>query len=988
MIDCIVQCKLRSNTLTLSECATFFASQNVFDDVENKTIVRWSKLIIARNSDSILTKHLAEKYRLFIDLKLNRDELLIYCQNLYDNSLKSNSSDNSLIKSSDNSLKSNSLIKSSDNSLKSNSLIKSSDNSLIKSSDNSLIKSSDNSLENNSLESNSSFILRDYQIDCVNLIKNTINSNLIINLPTGCGKNIIMIYSFELNKRYLILVPRIILTEQFKNELIKHKPNYPFEKLKVFQEGAPRTKGSAWGKSNIQIIGDGSNIYNQDKLITICVYNSVKLIKDYIHTFDKIFIDEAHHISKPEIYMIDDDNNDSDNIIDSDNDNDFDNENNSDNENDLNNNKDMLDETSEDKQNYIKIINQMTKYSNNIYLSATIDKIDGFVYKHYDIRQMIELKYLSDYTIHIPIFLNNKTDNNKIDDNNIDEIDKVAKSKKSKKTKIINTNSDINICKYLLERYSNMIIYCNSHVEGQKIVKLFNQLQLNSAKYIDCLTSPKIRNQIINDYKLGNIQFLVNVRILVEGFDAPITQGVVFMHLPSSKTTIIQIIGRALRLYENKKYANIILPYETEEDQKSISKFLNILARHDNRIKQTFKNKSIGGYINIENVVTEELTEDQQTEFQFKYEMVYDNMGELLNGQEIWMNKLEEVKKYIDEHKQRPTKENKNKEIQRLGYYLHNQIKSYKNKTNIMKNEIIYNKWTTFINDEKYKQYFLDNITKWMNMLDNVSKYINENNKRPPTHSDNNYVKQMAQWISDCQKHYKNKEYIMKDSNIKQLWKNFIENYQYYFIDNNTKWIDILNKVKNYINEHKKTPFMHHKNKDISKFGRWLSCQKQSYQKKIQIMKDNDIRQLWENFIQEYYEYFLDNNMIWINTLDKLKTYINHNNNIPNKRDKNKDIKHLGIWLLHQKQSYRLQKDRIMKDDNIRKLFVDFITDPLYKIYFENIEIHQIDKLKTLDFDIDKLIYDFNKNLSNHYKFLNKIKIKYLNCIIYIFINI
>ena len=66
-----------------------------------------------------------------------------------------------------------------------------------------------------------------------------------------------------------------------------------------------------------------------------------------------------------------------------------------------------------------------------------------------------------------------------------------------------------------------------------------------------------------------------------------------------------------------------------------------------------------------------------------------------------------------------------------------------------------------------------------------------------------------------------------------------------------------------------------------------------------------------------------------------------------------------------------------MKDNNIRKLFVDFITNPLYKIYFENIEIHQIDKLKTLDLDIDKLIYDFNKQLSNHYKFLNKIKIKY-----------
>jgi hypothetical protein len=86
-----------------------------------------------------------------------------------------------------------------------------------------------------------------------------------------------------------------------------------------------------------------------------------------------------------------------------------------------------------------------------------------------------------------------------------------------------------------------------------------------------------------------------------------------------------------------------------------------------------------------------------------------------------------------------------------------------------------------------------------------------------------------------------------------------------------------------------------------------------------------------------------------------------------------------------------------MKDNNIRKLFVNFITELLYNKYFQNIEIYPIDKIKTLDFviddddldinyypsnlsslrnDIDKLIYDFNKQLSNHYKFLNKIKIK------------
>lgn len=47
--------------------------------------------------------------------------------------------------------------------------------------------------------------------------------NVIINIPTGTGKNSVIIYSFQDNKKYLILVPRIILMEQLKDEIIKHK---------------------------------------------------------------------------------------------------------------------------------------------------------------------------------------------------------------------------------------------------------------------------------------------------------------------------------------------------------------------------------------------------------------------------------------------------------------------------------------------------------------------------------------------------------------------------------------------------------------------------------------------------------------------------------------------------------------------------------------------------------------------------------------------
>jgi hypothetical protein len=118
----------------------------------------------------------------------------------------------------------------------------------------------------------------------INLITST-KRNLIIALPTGTGKNIIIINSIQNNHKYLILVPRIFLMEQIKLEIINYK--------------------KAW-KNKIQMIGDNNNIeYNKNKNITICVFNSVYKVKDHSHKFHKIYVDEAHHINIPNIYKND-----------------------------------------------------------------------------------------------------------------------------------------------------------------------------------------------------------------------------------------------------------------------------------------------------------------------------------------------------------------------------------------------------------------------------------------------------------------------------------------------------------------------------------------------------------------------------------------------------------------------------------------------------------------------------------------------------------
>ena len=825
----IVQCKLRKNTLTWKECSTFFGSQNMFDNESNKPVVRWEKLIITRNSDCILSENLLERKKLFIDRPYDKNELILYCENLI-----TNPPIYPII--------------------------------------------------------NDNFVLRDYQMESIITITQN-NKNVIISLPTGTGKNSVIIYSFQDKKKYLILVPRIILMEQLKEEIIKHKPTL---------------------KNKIQMIGDSNNIFNENKLITICVFNSVQIIENYAHTFEKIYIDEAHHINKPEIYYYDDYiEDDSNSNSDSDNDSDDD-------------SSEILSDDMEDElgnvKNYTTIIKRLVQYNNNVYLSATIDKTDNFEYYNKDIRDMINLGYLSDYTIHIPIFSEDP--------------------------------ENIKICEHLLQNYRNIIIYCNSQKEGKIINNLMNSIQLNSSMYIDCKTPKKKRNEIIDKYKKGMIPFLVNVRILVEGFDAPITKGVCFLHLPNNRTTLIQIIGRCLRLHPTKTIANIILPFSSKEDEKNIGNFLKVMAMNDSRIKKSYESKKLGGYISIDKVEDTD-DEDINDNIEFKYNMIYDSMGILKNGEEIWMKRLEDVKKYIDIHNKRPSKRNKNKEIKSLGSWISTQQTNYKKREQIMKEQDIYNMWTQFITSEKYKTYFINNTELWLISFEKVKKYIDIYNKRPSECDDNKEIKVLGKWLSHQQTNYKNKEHIMKEQDIYNMWTQFItsEKYKLYFISNTELWLMSFEEVKKYIDTNNKLPSRGDNNKEIKSLGSWISNQQKNHKNKTKIMKEQDIYNMWTQFItsDKYKMHFISNTELWLVQFEKVKNYIDIHNKTPSKHDDNKEIKSLGIWISNQQTSYK-KKTEIMKDQDIYNMWTQFITSEKYKMHFiSNTELWLIsfEKVKT-----------------------------------------
>jgi len=96
-----------------------------------------------------------------------------------------------------------------------------------------------------------------------------------------------------------------------------------------------------------------------------------------------------------------------------------------------------------------------------------------------------------------------------------------------------------------------------------------------------------------------------------------------------------------------------------------------------------------------------------------------------------------------------------------------------------MKNKDIRKLWEEFVNDEKYKKYFMTNEEEWKINLKNAEIYIDKYNKRPPT--TNNEYSKLGKWISHQLENYKKGTRIMKNKDIQKLWEEFTEKYSKYF---------------------------------------------------------------------------------------------------------------------------------------------------------------------------------------------------------------
>jgi superfamily II DNA or RNA helicase len=312
---------------------------------------------------------------------------------------------------------------------------------------------------------------------------------------------------------------------------------------------------------------------------------------------------------------------------------------------------------------------------------------------------------------------------------------------------------------------------------------------------------------------------------------------------------------------------------------------------------------------------------------------------------DMWPQRFEELKTFIDENGRTPSHGSRNPGEKSLGYWLSNQKRKYRPKIEGMKNVERYNLWAQFL--EEYKEYFISNYQKWINNFDNIKCFINKNKKLPSQHSTIIDEKFLGGWLATQTKNYKKKLNSMKDEEPYNLWSKFLEDYKEYFILDHEKWFNNFDKLKMFIMKNKKKPICKSKNVDEKFIGGWLSDQQKHYKKNTSGMKDQTRYNLWTKFLEDYAEYFISIDAIWMCNFEELKTFIKLNNKKPSTSSNSQNEKSIGGWLSNQQRQYK-NNTKNMKDNAKCNLWSQFLEE--FKDYFvstDNVWFQQFEELKT-----------------------------------------
>jgi len=101
------------------------------------------------------------------------------------------------------------------------------------------------------------------------------------------------------------------------------------------------------------------------------------------------------------------------------------------------------------------------------------------------------------------------------------------------------------------------VVFCSTIEHARNVTNVYIEAGVDAA-LLTCDASREEREAILNNLQIGQIQVIVNVAVLTEGWDFPPISCVVLLRSSSYKSTMIQMIGRGLRTIDPQIYPDII----------------------------------------------------------------------------------------------------------------------------------------------------------------------------------------------------------------------------------------------------------------------------------------------------------------------------------------------------------------------------------------------------------------------------------------------
>lgn len=101
------------------------------------------------------------------------------------------------------------------------------------------------------------------------------------------------------------------------------------------------------------------------------------------------------------------------------------------------------------------------------------------------------------------------------------------------------------------------VVFCSTIQHAKDLCEEFVMVGVK-AEYVTGDTPREEREQILHDLAHGDVQVVVNVAVLTEGFDAPPVSCVVLTRPCSFKSTMVQMIGRGLRTIDPEEFPSVV----------------------------------------------------------------------------------------------------------------------------------------------------------------------------------------------------------------------------------------------------------------------------------------------------------------------------------------------------------------------------------------------------------------------------------------------